>query len=206
MGRHTTSVCKLCRREGKKLLLKGHRCTTAKCALDKRAYAPGMHGKVPRKLTEYAFRLREKQKARRFYGISERQFRRYFELATKSKTVTGTRLLQILETRMDNIIYRIGLAESRPQARQMVKHGHFTVNKKKVSIPSYNLKAGDVIEIKTQSQKIWEAFAPKVEEKRWPGWLNIDVPEKQIKLSALPTRGEMDVPVEEHLIVEFYSR
>jgi len=148
MARYTDAVCRLCRREGEKLFLKGERCYTNKCSVTRRVYAPGQHGQQKKKLSEYGLQLREKQKARRFYGVLESQFRRYFEMAVKRKGITGENLLQILESRLDNVVYRLGLATSRPEARQLVRHGHFTVNGQKVDIPSYLLKAGDVVAVR----------------------------------------------------------
>lgn len=208
MARYTDASCRLCRREGEKLFLKGERCYTNKCAISRRAYAPGQHGQQRKKLSEYGIQLREKQKARRFYGILESQFRKYFEMAVSRKGITGENLLQILESRLDNAVYRLGLATSRPEARQLVRHGHFTVNGKKVNIPSYLLSVGDVVAVREKSKS-----SPKVKaineiagSKVIPQWLEFD-PENLVgKVVALPAREEIDLPIKEHLIVELYSK
>ncbi len=208
MARYTEASCRLCRREGEKLFLKGERCYTNKCAISKRVYAPGQHGQQKKKLSEYGIQLREKQKARRFYGILESQFRKYFEMAVSKKGVTGENLLQILESRLDNTIYRLGLATSRPEARQLVTHGHFTVNGKKVNIPSFLVKVGDVIAVKEKSRT-----SPKVKaigditgSKVIPKWLEFDPENLAGKVVALPSREDIDLPIREHLIVELYSK
>ena len=191
MARYTDATCRICRREGEKLFLKGDRCYSDKCALARRAYAPGQHGQGRnRKLSEYGMQLREKQKARKYYGILEGQFEGYFELATKKQGMTGENLLKILESRLDNVVYRAGFAMSRPEARQLVKHSHFTVNGKKVNIPSYLLKAG----IEANSSK------PAL------NWLSVDRAKGTATVVNLPNRDEIDLPVQEHLIVELYSK
>ncbi|MGE5581658.1 MAG: 30S ribosomal protein S4 [Bacillota bacterium] len=208
MARYTEAVCRLCRREGEKLYLKGDRCYTNKCSVGKRSYAPGQHGQDRKKISEYGIQLREKQKLRRIYGILERQFSGYFSLAERKKGITGQNLLQILETRLDNVVYRLGLGASRKEARQLVRHGHFTVNGKKVNIPSYLLKPGDVVNIKEGSLD-----SPKIKEniedasgRTIPEWLELDLANHSGKVKALPTREQIDIPVQEHLIVELYSR
>lgn len=207
MARYTGPSCRQCRREGQKLFLKGDRCYSPKCALEKRAYAPGQHGQGRRvKVTEYGLQLREKQKAKRFYGLMEAQFRNYFDKAVKRKGLTGENLLIMLETRMDNVVFRMGLASSRKEARQLVTHNHFTVNGKKVNIPSYQVSAGDVIKVKEKS-----ASSPKFKEVKemsitTPSWISVDTGKLEGKVLAMPLREEIDTPVEEHLIVELYSK
>ena len=209
MARYTGAVCRLCRREGQKLFLKGDRCYTEKCALDRRAYAPGQHGNARnKKLSEYGLQLREKQKARRYYGVLESQFAQYFEMAAKRKGMTGENLLSILETRLDNVVYRLGFAMSRAEARQLVRHAHFTVNGKKVNIPSYLVKVGDVVELREKSRSLdkvkgsLEANASRV----IPKWLDMDKTTYVAKVVAVPAREDIDLPIEEHLIVELYSK
>ena len=205
MARYTGAVCKLCRREGKKLFLKGERCTSSKCALERRSYAPGQHGQGRKKLTEYGLQLRAKQTARRYYGLSESQFRKYFVMAVRHEGVTGDNLLRICESRLDNIVYSLGWATSRAEARQLVTHGHFLVNGKRVDIPSYLCKAGDVVAIKKASLDS-EKFKTILEKTGTiPAWLEAGE-DHTAKIVALPTREQIEVPVEEHLIVEFYSR
>ncbi len=209
MARYTGESCRICRREGEKLFLKGSRCYTDKCALTRRAYAPGQHGQKRKKQSEYGVQLREKQKAKSFYGVLESQFRKYFEEAARSKEVTGTKLLQILESRLDNVVYRVGLATSRSQARQLVRHGHFEVNGVKVNIPSYLTKVGDVIKVRESSanNEIFKQIVEANENGRpVPTWLESDLANKTGKIVALPTREEIDLPVQEHLIVELYSK
>ena len=209
MARYTGESCRICRREGEKLFLKGSRCYTDKCALTRRAYAPGQHGQKRKKQSEYGVQLREKQKAKSFYGVLESQFRKYFEEAARSKEITGTRLLQILESRLDNVVYRLGLATSRSQARQLVRHGHFEVNGVKVNIPSYLTKVGDVIKVRESSanSEIFKQIVEANENGRpVPTWLESDLANKTGKIVALPTREEIDLPVQEHLIVELYSK
>lgn len=209
MGRYTEAVCRQCRREGEKLYLKGDRCYSDKCALERRPYAPGMHGQGRRqKLSEYGIQLREKQKTKRIYGVQERQFRNYFEKAERQKGITGENLLILLERRLDNVVYRLGFASSRKEARQLVSHGHFTVNGRKVNIPSMLVKVGDVIQVKEKSKE-----SPKFQElkeqaayKTVPEWLSVDVENMSGTVLAYPTRDQIDTPVKEHLIVELYSR
>jgi len=208
MARYTDASCRLCRREGEKLFLKGERCYTNKCAVTRRSYAPGQHGQQKKKLSEYGIQLREKQKARRFYGVLESQFRRYFDMAVKKRGITGENLLQILESRLDNVVYRLGLATSRPEARQLVRHGHFTVNGRKVNIPSYLLKAGDVVAVrdKFKSSPKLKSIVDIAGGKAIPKWLEYD-PENMIgKVVSLPAREDIDLPIREHLIVELYSK
>lgn len=209
MARYTEGVCRLCRREGEKLYLKGDRCYTAKCSVGKRAYAPGQHGQNNRKkVSEYGVQLREKQKLRRIYGVLERQFAGYFSLAERKKGITGENLLQILETRLDNVIYRFGFGVSRKEARQLVRHGHFQVNGGKVNIPSFLVKPSDVITIKPtslDSVKIKENLADAA-DRTIPEWLELDVASHTGKVRQLPNREQIDIPVQEHLIVELYSR
>ncbi|NLP37148.1 MAG: 30S ribosomal protein S4 [Firmicutes bacterium] len=208
MARYTGPVCRQCRREGVKLYLKGERCYTEKCAIDRRSYAPGQHGQRRRKLSEYGLQLREKQKARRIYGVLEGQFRKYFREATRRKGIAGENLLQILESRLDNIIYRLGFALSRPEARQLVKHGHFAVNGRKVNIPSYQVRPGDVISVR-ESSKNKGRFKELAELTRNQGtmeWLEVDSENLTGKVIRLPSREEIDSPIAEHLIVELYSR
>ena len=208
MARYTEAVCRLCRREGEKLYLKGDRCYSNKCSVGKRTFAPGQHGQDRKKVSEYGIQLREKQKLRRIYGVLERQFAGYFSLAERKKGITGQNLLQILETRMDNVVYRLGYAASRKEARQLVLHGHFMVNDKKVNIPSMLLRAGDVITIREGSLN-----SPKVKEniedaagRTIPEWLENNPASHSGKIKSLPTREQIDIPVQEHLIVELYSR
>ena len=208
MARYTDSVCRLCRREGIKLYLKGSRCETAKCAIEKRAYPPGQHGQGRKKFSEYGTQLREKQKVKRIYGVLEKQFRNYFFAADKKKGITGENLLQKLELRMDNVIYRMGLASSRSTARQLVGHGHFTVNGKKMNIPSYALEQGDTIALNPNKIKkipVKNAIE-NIKGKTIPDWLSFDTDSKQGIIQALPTREHVAMPIEEQLIVELYSR
>lgn len=207
MARYIGESCRVCRREGEKLFLKGSRCYTDKCALIRRAYAPGQHGQKRKKQSDYGMQLREKQKAKAFYGVLESQFRKYFEEASRSKEVTGLKLLQILESRLDNVVYRLGLATSRAQARQLVRHGHFEVNGVKVNIPSYLTKVNDVIKVRESSQN--DPIFKQVAEENGrpiPSWLEADVDNKSGKIVAVPAREEIDLPVKEHLIVELYSK
>jgi small subunit ribosomal protein S4 len=201
--------CRLCRREGQKLFLKGTRCFSDKCAMERRAYAPGEHGKSRRvKETNYGQQLREKQKARRIYGVLERQFRHMFSKATESKGVTGEVLLQMLERRLDNIVYRFGFALSHSQARQLVRHGHFTVNGRKVDIPSFQVKAGDVVAVRERSRKI-PVIMTSLEQRKgsWvPEWLQLTTESMSGRMLNIPTRSSIQVPVKEQLIVELYSK
>ena len=209
MARYTGAVCRLCRREGQKLFLKGDRCYTDKCALERRAYAPGQHGNARnKKLSEYGVQLREKQKARRYYGVLESQFAEYFEMATKRKGMTGENLLAILESRLDNVVYRLGFAMSRAEARQLVRHGHFTVNGKKVNIPSYLVSVGETIELKESSRSL-DKFKGSLEangSRVIPKWLDMDKTHNVAKVVAVAAREDIDLPIEEHLIVELYSK
>jgi small subunit ribosomal protein S4 len=208
LARYTGSVCRLCRREGIKLFLKGSRCETAKCAIDKRAYVPGQHGQGRKKFSEYGVQLREKQKVKRFYGVLEKQFRIYFAEADRKKGVTGENLLQNLELRLDNIVYRMGLGSSRNAARQLIRHNHFTVNGKRVNIPSYIVKQGDVIapsERKLNKAPIKNALE-NMKSKTLPHWLSFDAESRQGLVQSLPTREDVSIPVQEQLIVELYSR
>lgn len=208
MARYTGSVCRLCRREGLKLYLKGDRCYTEKCAVDRRPYAPGEHGQGRKKMSEYAIQLREKQKLRRIYGVLERQFERYFEMASRKRGVTGEALLQILESRLDNVVYRMGLATSRAEARQMVRHGHIAVNGKKVSIPSYLVEPGDVVSVREGSRELtrFKLAAEAAEGRTVPAWLSLHPDGLSATVLSVPTRDQIDVPVQEHMIVELYSR
>ena len=207
MGRYTKAKCKLCRREGEKLFLKGDKCYTETCTVKKRHYAPGHHGKtrVP-KSSDYKVRLREKQKDRRMYGISERQFENYFNNAARSTGVTGEKLLEFLERRLDNVVYRLGLSTSRQEARQFVKHGHFLVNNKKVNIPSYQLQAKDVVNIRESSAERMKKNLEKVKERKAPAWLAFNEKNMQGTVEAIPKREDIDASIDELLIVEYYSR
>ena len=202
------SVCRLCRREGMKLYLKGTRCETEKCAFERRGYAPGQHGQRRKKDTEYGLQLREKQKVKRIYGLFERQFRRYFSIAARKKGVTGETLLQLLEQRLDNTIYRMGFAESRRQARQVVRHGMILVNAKKVDIPSYNLKAGDKVSILERfKENVGLKRSLEMLQKRGvPEWLEVDTGTLSGTFKKVPTKDEIALPVQEQLIVELYSK
>ncbi|MGB9661572.1 MAG: 30S ribosomal protein S4 [Moorellaceae bacterium] len=208
MARYKGPVCRLCRREGIKLYLKGERCYTDKCAVARRSYAPGQHGQERRKLSEYGIRLREKQKARRIYGVLERQFRNYFERAEREKGITGENLLRLLERRLDNVVYRLGFASSRAEARQLVRHGHFTVNGRKVDIPSYLVEPGDEIAVREKSKESpkFKEIASQAVHRTPPAWLESDVVNLKGRVLALPTRDQIDVPIQEHLIVELYSK
>lgn len=212
MARYTDSVCKLCRREGEKLFLKGERCFTAKCAYDRRPYAPGQHGKTAhvgnKRTSDYARQLRAKQKARRIYGILETQFRRYFGMAIKVPGVTGLTLLQILESRLDNVIFRLGYTVNRAQARQIVNHGHFFVNGKKNNIPSAVLKPGDVITVREESKnnEFFKNMKDAAEKTNSAIWLERDLNSLTARMLRLPERGEIDGNLNEQLIVEYYSR
>ncbi len=209
MARYIGPVCRLCRREGMKLFLKGERCYTDKCAIEKRNVAPGQHGRARKaKLVGYGVQLREKQKVKRIYGVLEDQFRRYFEAADRTRGITGETLLQLLERRFDNVVYRLGLATSRPQARQLVRHGHFLVNGKKVDIPSYSVKAGDAITVLSRSQKnpTIEHAMEEVKGRGIPEWLSLEPAGLAGRVAALPTREQINLPVQEQLIVELYSK
>lgn len=208
MARYTGPVCRLCRREAMKLYLKGDRCFTGKCAIDRKSYAPGQHGQSRKKVSEYGIQLREKQKTRRIYGVLENQFRNYFERAEGQPGITGENLLRLLERRLDNVIYRLGLGASRVEARQLVRHGHFQVNGRKVNIPSFLIRVGDVIEVRDKSKE-----SPRVKElmeraadRTPPAWLEYEADQGKGRVVAFPSRDQIDVPVQEHLIVELYSR
>ena len=208
MARYTGPVCRLCRREGQKLFLKGERCYSKKCAVDRRAYAPGQHGQGRKKVSEYGRQLRTKQYARRYYGVLEGQFRHYFDMAEKMPGVTGENLLRLLESRLDNVIYRLGLASSRAEARQLVLHGHYTVNGRKVNIPSFLTKVGQVIAVKEgsrQNEKI-KAIVEANSSRPIPKWLELNRETLEAKVVAVPNREDIDLPIEETLIVEFYSK
>ena len=210
MARYIGPVCKLCRREGEKLFLKGTKCLGPKCILEKRNYAPGQRGgkKRPRKLSDYGLRLREKQKLRRMYGLLDRQFRSYFQTAEKKKGITGEILLQLLERRLDNILFRLGFAISRNEARQLVRHSHFLVNGKKVNIPSYLVKTGDTIQVSEKSKKLGriKELMELTKEREMPGWLALDRKSLAGTVSKIPSRKEIAVPIQEKLIVELLSR
>ena len=210
MARYTGPACRLCRRENTKLFLKGDKCTSDKCPLVRRAKAPGQHGANAgrKRVKEYGLQLREKQKARRYYGILEKQFNNYFEKADKKPGQTGENLLTMIETRLDNVVYRMGMADSRRQARQLVRHGHFRVNGKKANIPSMLVKKGDVITIKEQSRKseLIKMLIENISGRSVPAWIELDKENAVATIVALPTREDIDFPFEEHLIVELYSK
>jgi small subunit ribosomal protein S4 len=208
LARYSGPVCRLCRREGIKLYLKGDRCYSEKCAIDRRTYAPGQHGQSRKKQSEYGLQLRAKQKARRTYGILEKQFRNYFSEAERQKGITGENLLRLLERRLDNVVFRLGFASSRIEARQLVRHGHFTVNGKKVDIPSFLVKVGDVVKVKEKSASSpkFKELAELASQKTSPAWLDKDAENLAATIAALPSRDEIDAPIEEHLIVELYSK
>lgn len=207
MARYTGPVCRLCRREGTKLYLKGDRCYTDKCALNRRNYAPGQHGQSRSKLTNHGVQLREKQKVRRYYGVLEGQFAKYYELASKQPGITGENFLKILERRFDNVVFRLGLATSRAEARQLVVHGHFSLNGKKADIPSMLLNVGDVLEVVEKSRNSAK-FKALIENHKAsvPQWLSVDAENLQGKIIAEPSREDIELPIEEHLIVEWYSK
>jgi small subunit ribosomal protein S4 len=211
LARYIDPVCKLCRREGEKLFLKGDRCFSPKCSIEKRSYPPGQHGRQAqfrRKDSDYRMQLRAKQKARRVYGVFERQFRRYFEQAQHQKGLTGINLLIILESRLDNVLYRLNLAASRPQARQLISHGHFSVNGRKTNIPSFIVSAGDIIAVRDSSKKntYFKEIARNLDRGRVPEWLQLDPEALSGRVVSLPTREYIDATLDEQLIVEFYSR
>lgn len=208
MARYTEALCRLCRREGMKLFLKGTRCYTEKCAFERRKYPPGQHGHNRAKLSDYGLQLREKQKVKRIYGIMEKQFKNYFVKATKMKGVTGENLLKLLERRLDNVVYRMGFAINRRQARQLVRHGFFLINGKKVDIPSYLLRPGDVVEIiaEGKDKDLIKDNLALAEQRGFPVWTEINVAEMKGKFVRIPEREEMQLPVHEQLIVEFYSK
>ena len=208
MGRYNGAVCRLCRREKMKLFLKGSRCYTPKCAVERREYVPGMHGQGRQKLSDYGVQLREKQKVKRIYGVLERQFKFYFKNASRSKGVTGAALLTTLETRLDNVLYRMGLAASRAEARQVVRHGHVVVNKRQVNIPSYQVAVGDVVTV-SGSEKMVQRYKDLLEankDQRRAEWLEFDPAHLQATVKKLPERGDVQMPIQEQLIVELYSK
>lgn len=208
MARYTGPNCRLCRREGLKLFLKGDRCFTEKCAYERRPYAPGVHGRIRKKVSDYAVQLREKQKVRRMYGILEEQFRDYFARAEAAKGVTGANLLMFLERRLDNVVFRMGFASSRDQARHLVRHGHFMLNGRRVDVPSISVKQGDVLEVREKSRKspvILEA-QETIARRGSPAWLEVDGPNFKGKVVAMPTREDVNFPINEQLIVELYSK
>ena len=208
MARYTEAVCKLCRREGQKLFLKGERCYTDKCAITRRAYAPGQHGQGRKKTSEYGMQLRAKQMTRRFYGVLENQFRHYYEMGTKMPGKAGDNLLILLESRLDNVVYRCGWASSRAEARQLVVHGHYTVNGKKVDIPSYLVKPGDIVAVKDSSRQTdkMKAVIEANSSRPVPKWLDVDAANAQAKVAEMPAREDIDLEVDETLIVELYSK
>ena len=208
MARYIGALCRICRREGEKLFLKGDRCYTEKCAVERRKYPPGQHGQGYRKLSDYGFQLREKQKARKMYGLLERQFRRYFYEAERRKGITGDVLLQLIESRLDTIVFRMGFASNRRRARQLISHGHILVNGKKVNLPSYSVKGGDLVEVKESSRNIPEVIdsLSKVEHRGIPSWVEVDSVNIRGKVLNVPSREEIQLPVKEQLIVELYSK
>lgn len=211
MARYTDAVCRLCRREGQKLYLKGDRCLTPKCAFERRGYPPGMHARKTqfrRTESDYALQLREKQKVKRIYGVMERQFRRYFRYALRTKGLTGATLLAVLESRLDNVVYRLGFANSRAQARQLVRHGHITVNGRKTNVPSYLVKVNDVIAVRPESRgrSYFRSLNEYLGDRATPQWLSLDVDALSGRVLARPTRDDIDIPINEQLIVEYYSR
>ena len=208
MARYKDEQCRICRREGQKLFLKGSRCYTDKCSITRRNYAPGQNGQKRKKLSEYGTQLREKQKTKAYYGVGEKQFRKYFEMASSKKGITGDILLQILESRLDNVVYRLGYGSSRAQARMLITHGHFEVNGQKVDIPSYLVKAGDVIKVREirKDSKIIKENVEVNSSRPVPEWLEKDEKTLSGKVVRLASREDVDIPVEEHLIVELYSK
>jgi small subunit ribosomal protein S4 len=207
LARYRDAACRQCRREGIKLFLKGARCFTEKCAIERRNYPPGVHGLNRGKLTPFGIQLREKQKAKRIYGVLEQQFRKYFVWAEREKGITGENLLKLLERRLDNVVFRLGMAASRREARQMVAHGHFQVDGRKVSIPSYIVEVGEMIQLRPTS-KLGERVADNVNAGRGqvPPWLELHAPEKQGVVRGLPLREDIQIPVQEHLIIELFSK
>jgi small subunit ribosomal protein S4 len=208
VARYTGAVCRLCRREGLKLFLKGERCYTDKCAIERRNYPPGEHGQARPKFSEYSVQLREKQKLRRMYGVLEGQFRRYFQMADRAKGVTGETLLQLLERRLDNIVYRVGFATSRSEARQLVRHGHFRVNGRKVNVPSYLVRAGDTISVRERSQKVAriQGALELAQRRGVPDWLEVTPESFAGRVKSLPVRSDLTMPINEKLVVELYSK
>lgn len=205
MGRHVDPACKLCRREKKKLFLKGEKCYSPKCPVEKRPYAPGQHGKMQAKLSEYAIRLREKQQARRIYGLQEGQFEKEFDKATVEKGVTGEKLVELLERRLDNVVFRFGFAASRPEGRQTVRHGHVSVNGRRVNIPSYQVRVGDKITAQVREARLKE-LQEQSKDRIIPAWLEVTSESGEGMIKALPTRAEVGAPFSDQLIVEYYSR
>jgi small subunit ribosomal protein S4 len=208
VARYTGAVCRLCRREGLKLFLKGERCYTDKCAIERRNYPPGQHGQARPKFSEYSIQLREKQKLRRIYGILEGQFRRYFQMADRAKGVTGETLLQLLERRLDNVVYRMGFATSRSESRQLVRHGHFSVNGRKVNVPSFLVKVGDVVAVTERSRKvarIQEAL-DLAQRRGVPDWVEVSPAEWSGRVKTIPVRSDLTMPINEKLVVELYSK
>jgi small subunit ribosomal protein S4 len=208
MARYTEARCRQCRREGGRLFLKGDRCYTPKCAVERRTYPPGQHGQGRRKMSDYGLQLREKQKLRKIYGVLERQFRGYFQKAAGRPGITGENLLQLLERRLDNVVYRLGFASSRSQARQLVAHGHFTVNARRVNVPSYLVRPGDVVEVVGASRQIEpiQVSLSAVGGRRMLEWIQLDVENLRGQVLALPRRQDIDVEAQEQLVVEYYSR
>ncbi|GAB4280069.1 MAG: 30S ribosomal protein S4 [Coriobacteriia bacterium] len=208
MARHTGADCKLCRREEMKLFLKGDRCYSDKCAVERRPYPPGQRAQRRPKESQYRIQLREKQRAKRIYGVLEKQFRNYYELASRQKGITGENLLRLLESRLDNVVYRLGFAASRDEARQLVRHGHFLVNGKRVDIPSYRVREGDVVSVheKAKDFSVIKAAIISAAKVEVPGWLEVDVENLKGTVLSLPTRDQIDLPVREQLIVELYSK
>ncbi len=208
MARYVESVCKLCRREGIKLFLKGERCLSEKCAIDRRNYAPGEHGQRRSKPTDYGLQLREKQKTRRIYGVLERQFRGYYHKAAHQHGITGANLLVLLERRLDNIVYRMGFANSRSEARQLVNHGHFLVTGRQVDIASYLVKAGDTVQVRDKSKKIPGILSAiqNTKTRGFPAWLSSEIDKLKGVVTSIPTREEIELPIQEQLIVELYSK
>jgi small subunit ribosomal protein S4 len=208
VARYIGALCKICRREGEKLFLKGSRCYTEKCAVERRKYPPGQHGQGYKKLSDYGFQLREKQKVKKMYGLLERQFRRYFEKAERKRGITGEVLLQLVESRLDTIVYRMGYAPNRRSARQLILHGHILVNGREVNLPSYEVKKGNTVEVKQSSKEIPEIAdsVSKVEHRGIPSWFEVDAANLKGKVLNIPSREELQLPVQEQLIVELYSK
>lgn len=212
MARYTGPVCRLCRREGEKLFLKGSRCLTPKCSFERRSYPPGEHGRDSQfrrgRASDYLMQLREKQKARRIYGVYERQFSRYFRRATRQTGLTGTNLLVLLESRLDNVVYRLGLATSRVQARQLVSHGHVMINGRKTDVPSALVTPGDIVSVRPESmsRKYFKELRQDIDDRQVPGWLSLDVKNLSATMKNLPARDDIDVSINEQLVVEYYSR
>jgi small subunit ribosomal protein S4 len=208
VARYIGALCRICRREGEKLFLKGNRCDTEKCAIERRKYPPGQHGQGYRKLSDYGFQLREKQKVRRMYGLLERQFRKYFERAERKKGITGEVLLQLIESRLDTIVFRMGFAPNRRSARQFVRHGHIFVDGREVNLPSFEVKPGSSVEVKQSSKDIPEVVdsISKVEHRGIPSWVEVDTVNLTGKVLNIPSREDLQLPVQEQLIVELYSK